>query len=186
MRIATTLAMLGAIVSLPLTASDFSTSQRIPDDERDTAQRAARMFEAERYDEAAGLYRVIIQQHPDCLFAWDQLGDVRFQQGQFAEARKAFAHAIVLNPKDAAAMENLGTSEYRCGDYISAVKHLQAAIALDPDDSAAYSYLSFVYIKLGEADAARVAADKGEAIRRKRTIRSLQDAEPNDKVVHSS
>ena len=178
MKIAAALATL-AVLALPSIASDLSTSKRIPDDERDTAQRAVEMSKAQRFDEAAGLYRVIIREHSNCLFAWLNLGVVRMRQGRNAEARDIFQHDLRLDPKDALAWTNLGIVESTLGDYSNAIVHLQAGIRLDPDNWPAHGVLGNVYESLGRHDEARTEEAEAEAIRQKHEVRALPSGDPD-------
>jgi tetratricopeptide (TPR) repeat protein len=178
--------VLALLVASPVAASDLSDTARLPEDSRDTALRAALRFRAQRYDEAAGLYRVIIQIHPDCLYAWANLGVVRFEQGQYDKAREAFAQAITLDPKDDSCLVDLGMVEYELGHYPDAIRHLLAAIELQSDNEAAHEYLGFAYDKLGRYPEAQAEAEKAEVLKRKRSFHDIRDTIEDDSSRNSS
>jgi tetratricopeptide (TPR) repeat protein len=186
MRIAATLAMLGTTAVMALSASDLSSSLRIPDDELDTAARAARLYEAHRFEEAAGLYRIILQEHSECLYAWTQLCLIRLDQGRNAEAREALNHAAALAPKDTNSLYLLGRTEYIMQDYADAARDLQAVVVLDTNDSAPHDLLGRCFEALGRHHEAATEQAKADALERKRAIHSLQDYQLGDKTRNSS
>jgi tetratricopeptide (TPR) repeat protein len=117
---------------------------------RDTAQAAADYFKMQKYDEAAAKYQTIIDKYPESLYAWSNLGVVRFQQGtndkdanspHFDQALKALQQATKLSPTDAFSYSNLGIVYYQMGQYENAISALERALALDPNDAKSHNYL---------------------------------------------
>ena len=92
---------------------------------RDTAQQAADLFKMQRYDEAAAKYQEIIEKYPESLYAWSNLGVVRFQQGKLHEALKALQQAVKLSPTDAFSYSNLGIVYYQMNQYEHAIDALE-------------------------------------------------------------
>jgi Tfp pilus assembly protein PilF len=125
----------------PSDPTQFSTKARLPDDMRDTAQEAADLFKNQKYDESAAKYQNIIDKYPESLYAWSNLGVVRFQQGKFDEALKALQQAVKLSPTDAFSYSNLGIVYYQLGQYENAIEALNSAKALDPNDAKTHNYL---------------------------------------------
>jgi Flp pilus assembly protein TadD len=121
--------------------TQYSTKARLPDDERDTAQEAADLFKNQRYDDSAAKYQSIIDKYPESLYAWSNLGVVRFQQGKFNEALKALQQAVKLSPTDAFSYSNLGIVYYQLNQYENAIAALNSAKALDPNDAKTHNYL---------------------------------------------
>jgi tetratricopeptide (TPR) repeat protein len=121
--------------------TDYSNKPRLPDDMRDTAQQAADLFKMQRYDEAADKYQSIIEKYPDSLYAWSNLGVVRFQQGKLPEALKALQQAVKLSPTDAFSYSNLGIVYYQLGQFENAISALERALALDPNNAMSHNYL---------------------------------------------
>lgn len=64
--------------------TQYSTKARLPDDMRETARDAADLFKKQKYDESAAKYQNIIDKYPESLYAWSNLGVVRFQQGKYS------------------------------------------------------------------------------------------------------
>jgi tetratricopeptide (TPR) repeat protein len=121
--------------------TQYSTKARLPDDMRETAQDAADLFKNQKYDESAAKYQSIIDKYPESLYAWSNLGVVRFQQGKFDEALKALQQAVKLSPTDAFSYSNLGIVYYQLNQYENAIDALNSAKALDPNDAKTHNYL---------------------------------------------
>ena len=139
------------------TASDptqFSTKARLPDDMRETAQEAADLFKNQKYDESAAKYQSIIDKYPESLYAWSNLGVVRFQQGKFDDALKALQQAVKLSPTDAFSYSNLGIVYYQLNQFENAIDALNAAKALDPNDPKTHNYLGCACSQKGWAEVA--------------------------------
>ena len=125
----------------PPDGTQFANKARLPDDMRETAQQAADLFKMNRYDEAAAKYQTIIDKYPESLYAWSNLGVVRFQQGELKEALKALQQAVKLNPSDAFSYQNLGIVYYQMNQFENAIDALNKAKALDPNDAKTRNYL---------------------------------------------
>jgi len=121
--------------------TQYSTKARLPDDMRETAQDAADLFKNQKYDESAEKYQDIIDKYPESLYAWSNLGVVRFQQGKYDEALKALQQAVKLSPTDAFSYSNLGIVYYQLNQYENAIDALNSAKALDPNDAKTHNYL---------------------------------------------
>jgi len=121
---------------------------------RDTAQQAADLFKMKRYDEAADKYQTIINKYPESLYAWSNLGVVRFQQGNLDEALKALQQAVKLSPTDSFSYANLGIVYYEMKQYENAIDALNAAKALDPNDAKVRNYLGCACSQKGWQEAA--------------------------------
>ena len=121
--------------------TQYSTKARLPDDMRETAQDAADLFKNQKYDESAAKYQSIIEKYPESLYAWSNLGVVRFQQGKYEDALKALQQAVKLSPTDAFSYSNLGIVYYQLNQYENAIDALNSAKALDPNDAKTHNYL---------------------------------------------
>jgi len=123
---------------------------RLPDDMRTTAQEAADDFKNRQFDEAASCYQRIIDKYPECLYAWSNLGVVRFQQGHMDEAKSALLNAVSLSPEDAFSWANLGIVYYQLKDYSDATDALEKAVGLSPDEARSHNYLGCCYSQTGD------------------------------------
>jgi|GEM_PF-564859 len=138
----------------PPDATQYSTKARLPEDMRDTAQQAADLFKMKRYDEAAAKYQAIIDKYPESLYAWSNLGVVRYQQGDLDDALKALQQAVKLSPTDSFSYANLGIVYYEMKQYENAIDALNAAKALDPKDAKVCNYLGCACSQKGWQEAA--------------------------------
>jgi tetratricopeptide (TPR) repeat protein len=121
---------------------------------RDTAQQAADLFKNQRYDDAAAKYQDIIDKYPESLYAWSNLGVVRFQQGKMPEALKALQRAVSLSPTDSFSYQNLGIVYYQMGQYENAISALERALALDPTNAKSHNYLGCACSQKGWSEVA--------------------------------
>jgi len=127
---------------------------RIPEEFRDVAEQAQKLFAQRKFDDAAAKYQVILNTYPDSLYALSNLGVVRFQQGNYSSAEKALRRAVDLAPQDAFSHTILGISLYQQGKYDQAITILQRAIALDPKDPKTRNYLGISLSQLGRQESA--------------------------------
>jgi Flp pilus assembly protein TadD len=138
----------------PDAAEEYATKPRLPDDMRDTAQQAADLFKMQRYDDAAAKYQEIIEKYPESLYAWSNLGVVRFQQGKLTEALQALQQAVKLSPTDAFSYSNLGIVYYQMNQYEQAISALERALALDPTNAKSHNYLGCACSQKGWSEVA--------------------------------
>ncbi len=136
----------------------------IPPGMEKVAQMAADDFKQGRLDQAAAGYDQMTKAQPDSLFAWSNLGVVRFQQRRNADARDAFEHATHLKPDDAFAAAQLGITYYQLEAYDKAVPALKTAIQLDPNDANTHYFLSLAYRALKQPQAADTEQQKAQAL----------------------
>jgi tetratricopeptide (TPR) repeat protein len=127
----------------------YSTKAQLPDDSRDAATEASAAFAAGDFAKAADRYQQIIDKHPDCLYAWSNLGVVRFQQNDYEGARDALERSVAMSPEDAFSLENLGIVYYQLKRYDEGIDVLSKSIALTPNDSKAHNYLGCCYAEKG-------------------------------------
>lgn len=119
----------------------YSNKPVLPDDMKDTAQQAADLFKMQKYDDSAAKYQSIIDKYPESIYAWSNLGVVRFQQGNLPEALKALQQAVKISPSDAFSYRSLGIVYYQMNQYDDAIGALERAIALDPNNVWSHDYL---------------------------------------------
>ena len=146
-----------------------------PADARGTAlawQEAFGHHQAGRIDQAAKLYRSVLQQDPRHFGARHLLGVALLQQGQLEDARREIAAALEINPREAAAHNNLGTVWLRLGDPAQARACFEAALKLRPGDPDANVNLASLLLRLGEAAAAVAPLRKALAQRQSAPLRT--------------
>jgi tetratricopeptide (TPR) repeat protein len=94
------------------------------------AARADAAREANRIDEAIGLYRKALAARPTWTEGWWHLGTLLYEKDEFADAAAALRKATSLNPKVGTAWAMLGLCEFRLGQQDAALTHLQRGRAL--------------------------------------------------------
>jgi tetratricopeptide (TPR) repeat protein len=81
--------------------------------------------DADRLEEAAGLYRKALALRPSWAEGWWSLGTVEYDRNKYAEAVKAFDKLVVLQPKSGTALVMLGLSQFELGQEDAALLSLQ-------------------------------------------------------------
>jgi Flp pilus assembly protein TadD len=122
---------------------------------RDLAQKGADDLRAQHFDAAASDYLAIIEKHPDSLYAWSNLGVVRYQEQHLGEAERAFRHATRLSPNDIFSLTDLGLCLFDEKKYDAAISPLERAEKLNPGNSNLHALLARCYEQTGRNDEAR-------------------------------
>lgn len=135
-------------------SKDYKNRARVPDDMRPLAQEASDLFAQKRYDDASAKYQEMITHYPESLYAWSNLGVVRFQQQNYPEAEKALQQAVKLAPQDGFSHSVLGIVYYQMGKFDDAVSTLTRAAALDPNNPKTHNYLGIACSQKGWQEAA--------------------------------
>jgi Flp pilus assembly protein TadD/predicted nuclease with TOPRIM domain len=133
---------------------DYSTRPRIPNEFRETAEDAKRLFSQGRFDESAAKYTEILNMYPESLYALSNLAVVRFQQANYPATEELLKTAVKLAPQDAFSHSILGISLYQQGKHDEAVQYLSRAAALDPNDPKTRNYLGIAASQKGWQEAA--------------------------------
>ena len=117
------------------------------------------------YAGAANKLKVLLKQsedaHPEPLsqwqrrnpiqaWAWFNRGQLKYMDGDYAEAITAFNQAIRLNSKIANYYNSRGLAKYSNGDYKGAIEDYEKAIGLIPDFLSPYEGLANAYIDQGD------------------------------------
>lgn len=119
---------------------------------------------AGRLDEAAGIYRQILQAHPDQPDALHLLGVICHQNGDNETAIAMIQRALAERPENAKAQHNLGVVFRLVGRIDEAMACFETALSLKPDYAEAWNNLGFSYHQLGRYDEASANFDKALAI----------------------
>jgi tetratricopeptide (TPR) repeat protein len=108
------------------TASSFAALSAKADAARD----------ANKLDEAVGLYKRALALRPNWTEGWWSLGTIRYDQDQFPEAAQAFRKVVALDANHGTARVMLGLCEFELGHDDSALRDIEAGknigIAEDP------------------------------------------------------
>jgi protein O-GlcNAc transferase len=102
-----------------------------------------------RLDEAAALYRQVVQRTPGHFDATHLLGVIALQHGDLPTAERLIAQALAAKPKDPAALNNLGTTLLRARRLEEAREQFERAVKAQPAFVDAQSNLGNVLRQLG-------------------------------------
>jgi tetratricopeptide (TPR) repeat protein len=150
--------------------------------EKDPASYQAQRLQAEalesqgKEDEAAGIYRSILKEHPDVPGIHYRLGQIALDQagdaGSTEAAQAEFEKEVAVDPTNASAEFILGELARRKGDWSVAIPHFTRATQLDVGFSEAYLALG-----MSLAGAGRYADAKAP-------LEHYVAAEPDDPAGH--
>ena len=91
----------------------------------DIARRADEARQAQRTDEALGLYREALAAQPQWAEGWFQLGTLLYDRDACEEAAAAFRRSASLEPRIGTTWVMLGLCEFQLGQKPEALKHIQ-------------------------------------------------------------
>lgn len=103
---------------------------------------------------AASRYEEMLKLEPRLAPAYNNLGALRFKQGQFAQAADILSRGLKIDPNMSSASALLGLALYQMHDYEKARPRLEAALKANPADNNAAFLLVDDLIKLGNLDGA--------------------------------
>jgi tetratricopeptide (TPR) repeat protein len=86
--------------------------------------------------------------------AWNHLGTLAYQTGQFIEAEADFRKGLEADPDAYAPLVNLGGVLVNLGKWDEALEYNRRAVLKSPNDALANSQLGMAYFYLGKLDSA--------------------------------
>ncbi|MCM2269843.1 MAG: DUF3857 domain-containing protein [Thermoanaerobaculia bacterium] len=119
-------------------AASLHLAAAAPESADESAKRGHEMYKAERYEEAAALYRRATELAPGHASAWGDLGKTLYKLGRYEESAGALKRQVEIDPHDDRAYYDLGRVAWRQGDYAAAERHYRKQIDVTPLDG--YSY----------------------------------------------
>ena len=129
-----------------------------------------------KYDQAAAIYRAILEKHPHLAGIHYALGQIALAKagdsGSTAAAEKEFEAELAVNPTNASAEFILGELARRKGDWPVAVQHFTRTLHLDAGFTEAY-------LALGMS-----LAGEGKYAEAKPQLERYVKLEPNDPAGH--
>ena len=107
---------------------------RYPDDQAINRQmdRAIKMMNAGRLDDAEAIFSAIISRKPAFAEAWNKRATVRFFRGDDAGSANDILQVIKLEPRHFGALSGLGMIKVREGDLQGALQAYRAAQRINP------------------------------------------------------
>jgi tetratricopeptide (TPR) repeat protein len=131
---------------------------RFGDDRNLVFTRAAALERLDEVDEAAVLFRQLVESEPDDAGAANYLGYMwADREMRLDEALELIAHAVALDPENSAYLDSLGWVHFRLGDLEEAERWLRRAVDLGGDlgDGTIYCHLGEVLLAGGDLDEGR-------------------------------
>ena len=126
---------------------------------------AVRFHQTGEFQNAAEIYRRILDRHPDHFDALHHLGLIALQAGQNERAIDLIGRALAINPKFAAAHNSLGAALQMQGNLTEAANCYQRAAAIDPKNARTQNNLGIVLQVSGRLDEAIVAFENALALK---------------------
>ncbi|MBI4816258.1 MAG: tetratricopeptide repeat protein [Deltaproteobacteria bacterium] len=131
---------------------------------------ATRLTEAKRGSEAIEALRKAVQESPDYVEAWTDLGNLLLAVPDYPAAAKAFSGALAVKPELGVARYNLAFALRKAGDFSRAAEAYKVYLARQPDDPDAWYGMAEALRGGGDALGAAESYDKYASLE-KRTDR---------------
>jgi tetratricopeptide (TPR) repeat protein len=138
--------------------------KRYPKDPTGTMVLANQAVAAGRPDEAIRLYKGLLAEAPNNAPAYNQLGYIYANRGDFADAIANLRRYAFLAPDQPNPFDSLGEVETYFGRYDDAIRDLDKALTLRPDFYQSYGNLAECYRQKGDLRRARENAEKALAM----------------------
>jgi len=112
------------------------------------------------YQTALALFREILARNPTVTTAYLGIGDIFMEQGDPARAEPNFARAARLEPRNFEAQFKHGNALQLLRRFVEAIRAYHRALVIRPDSSEVNLSIATTYFEMGEADSARIFAEK--------------------------
>ncbi len=129
---------------------------------------ADRLYAAGQFEQAAGIYRQLVQAAPGDLNLLIRLGTAEYQLGAFVKAESHFRKAVSIPPEIPQAQIGLGTTLIALNRSREAIPFLEKAVKLAPKDRMAQRALGHAYL------------EENEFFKGERVLKSLAASDRND------
>ncbi|HEY1239284.1 MAG TPA: tetratricopeptide repeat protein [Bryobacteraceae bacterium] len=110
-----------------------------------------------KHDPATAITRLedAVERAPQFSAAWNNLGTIAYQTGNYARAEECFREALAQNPSSYEALVNLGGVLVTLHKLAEALDRNSLAATMRPNDALAQSQLGLTYFLLGRLDLAK-------------------------------
>ncbi|HPT71807.1 MAG TPA: protein kinase [Candidatus Cloacimonadota bacterium] len=100
--------------------------------------KAKESFQAQKHDEAAMIFKLILEKEPENALAFYYLGMISLEKSHFIEAQEFLTKALVLQPWNDKVLYYLGLLNYKQERYLAAEDYFQKAIKANSELSRIY------------------------------------------------
>lgn len=138
---------------------DLEAAAKICTEAKDRSHGDLRFLEASiiakmgRGSAAVTAYENLLSEQPESFAAWNNLGNLRHDAGEFEEALEAYGQASRIDPKSSLAYMNVGRALLALHRYDEACLSLEKAALLTPTDPQPLLELGRVLTSINHADA---------------------------------
>jgi len=136
------------------TAGAQNSSDNLPPELAALVEEGRKLFEAQKFEEAAAKFQEVAEKSPNSSSALSNLAVVRYQTGNLDEAEKLVNRVIEISPDDSYAHSMLGVILYKRQKYDEAITSLTKALSFDPKNAEAHNYLGITCSQKGWQTAA--------------------------------
>jgi Flp pilus assembly protein TadD len=109
---------------------------------------------AAQFTDQETLWTYTIKHNPTAWLAYNNLGNILFQQGRIPEAIEQYRKALRINPRMSEAHNNLGLALAETGHAEEAIDEYEMALKLNPHFATAQENLGYALIQAGRTDEA--------------------------------
>jgi tetratricopeptide (TPR) repeat protein len=96
--------------------------------------------------------------------AWNEMAFHRYEQGEYAEAIRAYEKALTFTPERAVIWLDAGVAHQQLGELDQARRHYEQAVELDPDLARAWHNLGAIKQEAGDVKGGQEALDEAERL----------------------
>ena len=119
-------------------------------DSQDLFTQATELLELSRLDEAFTLFRTLLKTDSNNATIWNNIGIIRFRQGEYREALNAFGQATDTDPEFTNAWFNKSLALVHLGKDTEALRALDKVLKLNPRDKEAQSQRELIVRKMAQ------------------------------------
>ncbi|MDF1539991.1 MAG: tetratricopeptide repeat protein [Candidatus Thorarchaeota archaeon] len=131
----------------------------------DLVAESVRLIERGDLQGAVNILKILLEQHPDSLEGWYNLGFVLMELNNDEEAIKAFDEALAIDNQIFEIWFNKANSLYNLADFKHAKECYEKATEINPDDAEAWNNLGNCYSRLAEGQKAIEAYTRAVAVK---------------------
>ena len=126
----------------------------IPKDAQNEYEEAEKALGHRDVPAAVAHLRRAVEIAPSFAAAWNHLGTIAYQTGQYVEAEADFGQGLAADPEAYAPLVNLGGVLLSLGKWNEALAYNRRAVQENPNDALANSQLGMAYFYSGQMDPA--------------------------------